>query len=99
MLQIALETGFIRTLTRRADHPAFPLIVVGVALAATLSMTVPFASPLIVAVLVSPKRWAAIAFCSSLGAALASGLLYVVFHHLVWARLFDLYPDVLRSSA
>jgi hypothetical protein len=36
---------------------------------------------------------------ASLGAALGAALLYLVFHHLGWARLFDAYPDVVRSSA
>ena len=35
------------TLTQRADHPAFPMIVAAVAMAATLSMSVPFASLLV----------------------------------------------------
>ena len=99
MLSATLETGLIRTLTRRADHPAFPLIVAAVALAATLSMTVPFASLLVGAVLMAPRRWMPIAMWSSVGAALGGGMLYLAFHHLGWARLFDAYPDVVRSTA
>lgn len=99
MFGAALETGLIRTLTRRADRPAFPVIVAAVAVAATLSMTVPFAPLLIVAVLMAPNRWKSIAVCSSLGSALGAGLLYFTFHHLGWARLFAAYPDVVRSSA
>ena len=99
MLSATLETGLIRTLTRRADHPAFPLIVAAVAVAATVSMTVPFASLLVGAVLMAPRRWKSIAVWSSLGAALGGGLLYLAFHHLGWARLFDAYPDVVRSKA
>ncbi len=99
MLSVTLETGLIRTLTQRADHPAFPVIVAAVALAATLSMSVPFAPLLIVAVLMAPRGWMPIAVWSSLGAALGGGLLYLVFHHLGWARLFDAYPDVVRSKA
>ena len=34
MLRIAIETGFVRRLARRADRPAFPLVAAGVALAA-----------------------------------------------------------------
>ena len=99
MFRNALETGLTRTLTRRAQHPAFPAFVAGAAFASTLSMTVPFASLLIVAVLMSPKRWKAIAFCSSLGAAIGAGLLYLAFHHLGWTRFYDSYPDVIRSAA
>ena len=99
MILTALETSLIRTLTRRADHPAFPGFVALVALAATLSMTIPFATLLVGATLMAPKRWKSIALCSSLGAAIGAGLLYLVFHHLGWARLFESYPDVVRSLA
>ncbi len=99
MLLHALETRLTRTLTRRARHPAFPQWVAGAAFAATLSMTVPFASLLIIAVLLSPTRWWPIAVWSSVGAAAGAGLLYLAFHHLGWARLFELYPDVVASRA
>ena len=33
------------------------------------------------------------------GAALGAAVLYLVFHHLGWAKLFDAYPDVVRSGA
>ncbi|MBL8346301.1 MAG: hypothetical protein JNN03_12725 [Rubrivivax sp.] len=99
MLQAALESGLVRALSRRADNGAFPLAVAVVALAATLSMSVPFASLLVAAVLMAPRRWAAIALWSSLGAALGAAVLYLVFHHLGWAKLFDAYPDVVRSGA
>ena len=51
MFRPALETSSMRRLTRRADQPAFPSIVAVAALAATLSMRVPFASLLAGAVL------------------------------------------------
>ena len=47
MLTVTLETGLIRTLTQCVDHPAYPVIVAAVAMAATLSMSVPFASLLV----------------------------------------------------
>lgn len=99
VFRIGLETRFIAALTRWADQPAFPLAVAGVAVAATLSMTVPFASLLVAAVLMAPRRWKSIALCSSVGAALGAALLYLAFHHLGWARLFDFYPDVVHSRA
>ena len=40
MLRTAIETGFIRTLARRADGPAFPLVAAGVALAEGLKQRV-----------------------------------------------------------
>lgn len=99
MLRLDLETRLIAALTRQADRAGFVWVVAGVAAAATLSMTVPFASMLITAVLIAPRRWIWIALASSVGAALGAALLYVVFHHLGWARLFELYPDVVRSAA
>ncbi|ABM41703.1 hypothetical protein Ajs_1504 [Acidovorax sp. JS42] len=95
----ALETHFVSALTRGADRPAFPLLVAAVAVATTLSMSVPFASLLVAAVLMAPTRWRSIALCSSLGAALGAAVLYLVFHHLGWARVFAAYPDVVRSTA
>lgn len=89
----------MRTLVRRADTRAFPMVVAAVAMAATLSMSVPFATLLVAAVLMSPRRWVAIALWSSFGAALGATLLYLGFHHLGWERLFSLYPDVVRSNA
>lgn len=89
----------MRTLLRRADSRAFPVVVGAVAIAATLSMSVPFATLLVAAVLMARRRWGAIAVWASLGAALGAALLYLAFHHLGWARLFAAYPDVVRSSA
>jgi membrane protein YqaA with SNARE-associated domain len=92
------ESGLMRTLLRRADRPAFPAVVGAVAVAATVSMSVPFSTLLVAAVLMARRRWIAIAVPGpSLGAALGAALLYLVFHHLGWARLFDAYPDVVRS--
>lgn len=99
MLRGALESGLMRTLLRRADRPAFPAVVGAVAVAATVSMSVPFSTLLVAAVLMARRRWIAIAAWASLGAALGAALLYLVFHHLGWARLFDAYPDVVRSTA
>jgi len=99
MLSGALESGLMNALMRRADNRAFPAVVGAVAGVATLSMSVPFATLLVAAVLMARRRWGAIAFWASLGAALGAALLYLVFHHLGWARLFAAYPDVVRSSA
>ena len=99
MLRGALESGLMRTLLWRADARSFPMVVGAVAVAATLSMSVPFATLLVTAVLMARRRWGAIAVWASLGAALGAALLYLVFHHLGWARLFAAYPDVVRSSA
>jgi uncharacterized membrane protein YdjX (TVP38/TMEM64 family) len=89
----------MRTLVRCADTRSFPVVVAAVAFAATLSMSVPFATLLVAAVLMAPRRWFAISLWSSLGAALGAALLYLVFHHLGWANLFAAYPEVVRSAA
>ncbi|MBI5716354.1 MAG: hypothetical protein HZC37_01550 [Burkholderiales bacterium] len=99
MLRSTLESGLMRALLRRADSRAFPMAVGAVAVAATLSMSAPFATLLAAAVLMAPRRWRAIALWASLGAAFGAALLYLVFHHLGWARLFAAYPDVVRSAA
>jgi uncharacterized membrane protein YdjX (TVP38/TMEM64 family) len=94
-----LETGLLRALTRHAQHRGFALVVAGMALVATLSMSVPFASILVAAVLLAPRRWFALALGGSLGSAAGAALLYLVFHYLGWARFFDSYPEVVRSAA
>jgi membrane protein YqaA with SNARE-associated domain len=99
VLRGALESGLMRTLLRRADSRAFPFVVGTVALAATLSMSVPFATLLVTSVLMARHRWGAIAVGAILGAALGAAVLYLVFHHLGWALLFAAYPDAVRSSA
>lgn len=99
MLRGALESGLMRSLLRQGDTQAFPIVVAGIAAASTLSMSIPFATLLMAAVLMAPRRWKAIAVCASLGAALGGGVLYLAFHHLGWERLFAAYPDVVRSSA
>ncbi|MBH9552269.1 VTT domain-containing protein [Inhella gelatinilytica] len=99
MLNSSLETRLLQALLRQADAPRFPLTVAGVALAATLSMSVPFASLLVAAVLMAPRRWWAIAGGASLGAALGAALLYWAFHHMGWDALAQRYPDLMRSAA
>lgn len=99
MLHGTVETGLLRALTRGADTRAFPILVAAVALIATLSMTIPFGTLLIAAVLLAPRRWLAIAAASSFGSAVGALILYLVFHHLGWNRFFEAYPDVVRSVA
>lgn len=99
MLRINLESRLLQTLTRHADTRGFPLMVGGIAFAATLSMTIPFASVLVASVLLAPGRWHSIASWSSVGAAAGAIVLYLVFHHLGWTRVFDAYPDLIRSPA
>lgn len=99
MLRINLESRLLQTLTRHADTRGFPLMVGGVAFAATVSMTVPFASVLVASVLLAPRRWRSLASWSSAGAAAGAMFLYLVFHYLGWSRVFESYPDLVRSTA
>jgi membrane protein YqaA with SNARE-associated domain len=96
---MSLQSGLLRALTQRSDSRAFPLVVAGAALAAEVSMAVPFAGLLIAAVLLAPRRWVSIAIWASLGAAIGALVLYLVFHHLGWNRVFAAYPDMVRSAA
>ena len=78
---------------------AYPLVVGAVALLLTLSMSIPFASIPIVAVLLCPDRWKGITVFASAGSAAGGLLLYMVFHHLGWNYLIETYPDLVQSKA
>jgi membrane protein YqaA with SNARE-associated domain len=78
---------------------AYPLVVGGVALLLTLSMSLPFASILVVAVLLRRDRWKEITVFASAGSASGGLLLYTVFHHLGWNYLIEAYPDLVQSKA
>lgn len=99
LLHWNIETSIMRALVRRADSNTFPLAVAGTALAATLSMSVPFAGLLVAAVLLAPGRWISVAAWSSLGAAVGALILYLIFHHLGWNQFVARYPDVMQSVA
>jgi membrane protein YqaA with SNARE-associated domain len=77
----------------------YPLLVGSVALLLTVSMTIPFASILIAAVLLRPARWKAIALLSSVGSAAGGLIVYIFFHHLGWIYVVEVYPDLLQSKA
>jgi membrane protein YqaA with SNARE-associated domain len=78
---------------------AYPLMVGVVALIVTVSMTVPFASILIGAILLRREHWRAIVLLSSLGSATGGMVLYVIFHHWGWPQLAAAYPELLQSKA
>jgi membrane protein YqaA with SNARE-associated domain len=78
---------------------AYPLMVGAVALIVTVSMTVPFASILIGAILLRREHWREIVVLSSLGSATGGVLLYVIFHYWGWSHLAAAYPDLLQSKA
>lgn len=78
---------------------AYPLLVGSIALLLTVSMTIPFASVLVAAVLLRRRRWKEIALLSSIGSAAGGLLLYVLFHHLGWNQVIEVYPDLVQSKA
>ena len=88
------------TVVRRGTTgPAYPAFTGAVAFGLTVSMTVPFGSVLVLAVLLAPGRWRAVAICSSIGSSLGALVVYLIFHHLGWAQFVQAYPDVARSEA
>lgn len=99
MLQRIIEDRLIRAVVRFADRRAYPVALGAAAFGATLSMTVPFATVLVAAVLAAPKRWRALAICSSLGTGLAGLVLYLAFHHLGWVQFTERHPEIAASRA
>jgi membrane protein YqaA with SNARE-associated domain len=77
----------------------YPLLVAGVALVLTISMSIPFASILIFAVLLRRDRWKEIALLSSIASAAGGVVLYILFHRMGWPYLIEGYPDLVQSKA
>src|SRR5262249_48623086 len=77
----------------------YPILVGVVALVLTVSMTIPFVSILIVAVLLRRDRWKEIVLVSSLGSATGGLILYLTFHYLGWSQIAAYYPDLPQSKA
>ena len=77
----------------------YPLMVGIMALAMTVSMTIPFASILIGAVLLRRDQWKEIVVVASLGSATGGLFLYLIFHYLGWNQIVDAYPDLTKSKA
>ncbi|HMF24401.1 MAG TPA: VTT domain-containing protein [Pseudolabrys sp.] len=93
-------TGMRIDLRRAIHRPlAYPLVVGVVALILTVSMTIPFASILIVAVLLRRDQWKEIVLVSSLGSATGGLILYLAFHYLGWSQIAAYYPDLPQSKA
>ena len=78
---------------------AYPFVVGSIALLLTLSLSIPFASILVAAVLLRCDRWKGITVFASAGSAAGGLLLYMVFHHLGWNYLIETYPDLVQSKA
>jgi membrane protein YqaA with SNARE-associated domain len=75
------------------------LFTVGIiAFLITLSMTIPFSSILIGAVILRHARWKEIVLISSLGSATGGLILYFTFYYLGWSQVAAAYPDLMQSK-
>lgn len=99
MITFALEQRVRAALERATGSRRYPLVVGVVAFVLTLSMSVPFASVLVFAVLLRRERWRAITLWSAVGASVGGLALYLVFHHLGWNQLVAWYPDIAGSRS
>ena len=99
MIGYLVERRIRAFLERNTGRREYPVLVGCAACAATLSMSFPFASLLVPAVLLRRERWAAIAFFSGVGSALGGILLYFAFRHLGWAQFEAAYPELVGSAA
>lgn len=97
MISYFIERRIKAFLRRNTARRQYPVLVGCAALAATLSMSLPFASLLVPAVLLRRDRWARIAFFAGAGSALGGALLYLLFHHLGWARFEAVYPALVAA--
>ncbi|HUF19381.1 MAG TPA: hypothetical protein VMP00_01385 [Burkholderiales bacterium] len=93
-----LEEKLIYGLRRVADRREFPLLAGAAAFCLTLTMSIPVSSALVVASFLSPQRWRSIALQASLGGAVASTLLIVVFHDIGWEQLQEHFPEMTESG-
>lgn len=83
-----------------AEHGRAYAIVVGiVAFSASLTMTVPFAGPLIVAVLAKPQKWKGTVIASAVGSALGATCLLVLFHHSAWGAFLHWHPHIATGAS
>src|SRR5262245_9952089 len=98
LVRLRMIESRARTYLPRATFALYPFAVGAVAFILTLSM-VPFASILVVAVLLRRDRWAEIVVLSSLGAATGGLALYSIFHHLGWSQILAAYPDLVQAKA
>lgn len=99
MIGFALQHRVRVALRRATGRRGFPLVVGLSALAVTLTMSVPFASVLVFAVLLSRRRWWIIAMASAVGSSIGGLILYLVFHHLGWNQLVAWYPDIATTRS
>ena len=77
---------------------AYLLLVASTAFLITVSMTIPFSSILIGAVLFRRDQWQQIVLTSSFGSAAGGLVLFWVFYHLGWSQIAAAYPDLVQSK-
>lgn len=99
MITYVIEHRVRAFLQRNTGRPEYAALVGCAAFAATVSMSIPFASLLVLAVLLRSDRWARIAFFSSVGSALGGVLLYLAFRHLGWEQFEEAYPQLIAAPA
>jgi membrane protein YqaA with SNARE-associated domain len=82
----------------RAGGPPYLAFVGLVAFLFTVTLSVPFGSVLVVAVLLAPKRWHSLTLWSSVGSSLGALVVYLAVHHLGWQQFLSAYPDIAASK-
>ena len=90
--------GYANRLRTTVPERAYLLMTGITALLITVSMTIPFASILVGAVLLRHDRWKEIVLISSLGSATGGVILYFIFYHLGWSQIVAAYPDLVQSK-
>lgn len=86
-------------LRRSVGTRVYPAVVAAVAFSLTVTMSVPFAPVLFLAVLLNPKRWRSIAFWASVGSAAGALVVHLAFHYLGWRLLAAYSPDLTGTEA
>ena len=99
LIRPRVERAARAALAQATGTRRYPPMVGVLALGLTLSMSVPFGSVLVLAVLLQRERWRAITLWSAVGASIGGLLLYLVFHHLGWNQLLVWYPDIAASRS
>lgn len=80
-----------------AHRPWFPLLVLLMCVAASVSFAVPSSAVLIAAVMLRPQRWFLIAVMAMLGAALGGTFLAWTFHDQAWSYMQGRFPELSAS--
>lgn len=90
--------ALVRKLAPLAGHPAFPILGGSVALAATVTMSLPLVPVVCALVALRPPRWKAIVFWSVLGSAIGAVLLTFAFEEVSLPWLDAKMPELMNST-